>query len=141
MKVNLTTTFLGVRCAGSTNRHEPDAMDKIQKQQEKAVEINLDLKEQGKDTFVVALSYTDARGNRRDEANTYVLYDEEAKLPQKYNAIKMDLIDMFKDDLAGDLFTNKLNLQLDEITKQQNKVAAFIAENRVEASEWRSTKD
>lgn len=131
MKTNSPTpSFQGVKPFGFVKFGESDYLKKIEMQISNAQNYAKQLKKEGKDVFVVKLSTKDCHGNSHGGAKTYVLFDEDAKIPNLYETIKKNLIKFFKNDLTSDLFTNELDKKLDEISIQQNKIAAFIAENK-----------
>lgn len=124
-------SFKGVKCIGTVPFKDPDFITKTQEQVEQARTIEKIIKEDGLDTFVVKMSTKNARGQSYDGVKTYVLYDEEAKIPNQYNKIKRDLQKMFQDQIfMSDLFANAINKELLQISEQQSNVAIFIAENR-----------
>lgn len=122
--------FQGVKPFGFVKSGEVNFIEKLRKQINNAQVYAKELEKEGRDSFVVKMSEKNSRGQSHGEVKTYVLFDEDAKIPKQYEIIKQNLIKFFKDDLISDLFTNSLDKKLEEISKQQSEVAKFIAENK-----------
>ena len=132
MKVNFfNPSFKGVVLVGSTPQQKSNTISQVQENIKLAKTIADSFNEKGEDTYVVGFSPLDARGNKTDRLNTYVLYGEDAKVVNKFGEIKTQLVNLFKGGAHSDLFDEYLNRNLMKLTQEQSKTAQFIAENRL----------
>lgn len=127
---SINPSFQGVKSFGFVKTGEVNFIEKLRNQINNAQVYAKELEKEGRDVFVVKMSEKNARGINHGGVKTYVLYDEDVKPLKHFDKAKQELINFFKNDLFSDLFTNSLNKRLEEISKQKNEVAKFIAENR-----------
>lgn len=131
MKINLASpTFKAVLCVGSTNHGEKDTSLNFEKQLRRANTTAKYLEEQGRDVYVVESVTHDAKGEKTDHIDTYVLIDEDARPVTKFDGIKSLLVRLFNEQNRSDSFDLNLQNKLDSISREQAKIAEFIAVNR-----------
>ena len=135
MKINFSNpTFSGVEIIGSikNDKKNKDYLPEWQAQILKAEVRKSNLDAQGIDTFIVESSVKDHLGANTGSCTTYLLTGDAAKVVNNYENIKKELYKMFSPVYSvSDLFCAKFNKQIDDITAQQNKVAEFIAVNKL----------
>jgi len=131
MKIGINNIhFKGVTETGFVSFSDPHFITKIDTQIKKADDYANTLNQQNRDTFVVKSSDKDALGRSYNGLKTYVLTDNDAIVPKQFDGIKKRMVGLFRNDLSSDLFTKSLDNQLDNVSRTQENVAKFIAENR-----------
>ena len=134
MKINsINPSFKGVVLVGSVSKKQDGVFATLDQNIKFAEKIADTFEQKGEATFVVNNSDRDARGRSTERFNTYVLFGDEAKIVKKFDEIKVQMTKLFDNTGYSDSIDNHLGAKLSSLTNQQDKTAAFIAENRVEA--------
>lgn len=126
---SIEPSFQGNKFIGLVNFDDPQYMKKFDNQVARANKYAQKLRDKGHDVFVVEHSDKDALGRSHGGLKTFVLFDKEAEVPNKYSENIQKLTKLFKEELNSDRFVDSFDDVLKKIKEQQNNIAKFIAEN------------